>query len=76
VLLGASPEKYGTWLENACYSTLTELPPGQRVVFINAWNEWAEGCHLEPDARHGRAYLERTRAALKNVAEKPAGTLK
>ena len=36
----------------------------EQIVFINAWNEWGEGCHLEPDVRHGRAFLEATRAAL------------
>ena len=37
---------------------------GSEFLFINAWNEWAEGTYLEPDKRHGYRYLEEVRRAL------------
>jgi len=57
ILHHAEPVAYGRWLRHA----LRDQP---EFVFINAWNEWAEGCHLEPCARRGLGYLEATRAAL------------
>jgi hypothetical protein len=63
VLHGSTPEAYRRWLEHAIERVATE-PRDHRIVFLNAWNEWAEGCHLEPDQRDGRAYLEATRRAL------------
>ena len=56
----ADPEFYERWLEEASHLSVADRAPGERLVFINAWNEWAEGCHLEPDRHHGRAFLEAT----------------
>ena len=45
-------------------STKFGLFEEENLVFINAWNEWGEGNHLEPDLKHGHGYLEATRQAL------------
>lgn len=64
LFIHSSPEAYEFWLRCAIDRAQQSLPEGERFVFINAWNEWAEGAHLEPDLKHGRGYLEATRRAL------------
>lgn len=61
--LHASPRRYRDWLAHAIHD-LAEREHSQRLVFINAWNEWAEGAVLEPDARLGYAWLDASRDAL------------
>lgn len=63
----STPASYGRWLNDACRDALREPDPDRRLVFVNAWNEWAEGAHLEPDRRFGYAYLAATRAALEGL---------
>lgn len=53
-----SPELFQTALEALCSYTRAVLPEKFQYVFINAWNEWGEGCHLEPDKKHGARYLQ------------------
>jgi hypothetical protein len=59
-----SPAMYQQWLQQILRWTRGTHAPGQRLVFVNAWNEWAEGAHLEPDNHFGYAFLHATRAAL------------
>jgi len=64
IFVGSSPEIFGWWLERVVRQTRLRLQGDERLVFINAWNEWGEGCHLEPDLRCGRQYLQAISAAL------------
>jgi hypothetical protein len=60
---GATPARYEHWLRVTAESLADERPE-ENYLFILAWNEWAEGNHLEPDQRYGRAFLEATRSVL------------
>jgi lipopolysaccharide biosynthesis protein len=63
VVTGSTPELYQRHLE-AAIERVSELPSSRRIIFIKSWNEWAEGNYLEPDQRHGHAYLNATRRAV------------
>jgi lipopolysaccharide biosynthesis protein len=64
IVINSSPEHYRQWLSHALDWTRRHNSGEHQVVFLNAWNEWAEGNHIEPDELHGRSYLEATRDAL------------
>jgi lipopolysaccharide biosynthesis protein/ubiquinone/menaquinone biosynthesis C-methylase UbiE len=61
---GANPRTYKKWLFNVSRFTQKAYKPDERLVFINAWNEWAEGTHLEPDRKYGYGYLQATSEVL------------
>jgi hypothetical protein len=68
IIQNAEANLYKLWLKNSL-QRVKDYPEEEQLVFINAWNEWAEGCHLEPDLKHGRRFLEATRNAVYEVRE-------
>jgi lipopolysaccharide biosynthesis protein len=60
IILNSTPDNYEYWLYEAIRKTQEDFPDQERLVFINAWNEWAEGCHLEPDRKYQRQFLDAT----------------
>jgi lipopolysaccharide biosynthesis protein len=63
VLQNSTPGAFQAWLEAAIAEAKRDLQGDERLVFINAWNEWAEAAYLEPDQRFGHTYLEAVRNA-------------
>jgi lipopolysaccharide biosynthesis protein len=59
----ATPGSYQAWLESVMQDSRETTFGDERCVFVNAWNEWAEGAFLEPDLQFGCQYLEATRNA-------------
>lgn len=62
----ATPEKFKNYLQKK----ITNLNKyNSQFIFINAWNEWAEGAHLEPDEKNGYGYLEAVKSAFEDSGE-------
>lgn len=55
VVENATPEKFREYLSELIAKNLSN---GCELTFINAWNEWGEGMHLEPDEENGYGFLE------------------
>jgi glycosyltransferase involved in cell wall biosynthesis/tetratricopeptide (TPR) repeat protein len=66
IFIDSSPALYEKWLKRTVERCSGENPG--KIIFINAWNEWGEGNHLEPDLVFGRDYLEATRRAVERAA--------
>ena len=59
----STPNEYGKWLR-FILDHFTPYSTEENFIFINAWNEWAEGNHLEPDQKWGLNYLEETKKQM------------
>ena len=58
------PGAFRFFLETQMHATISTFDnPAEQLLFINAWNEWGEGCHIEPDEKSGMTYLDICREA-------------
>lgn len=64
IYLNSTPKLFGDWVKQIKEYTTNSLPENEQILFINAWNEWGEGCHLEPDEKYGMQYLEEFKKAI------------
>lgn len=65
IFLNSNPFNFEFWLSEIIKQTKEQYSKNEQLVFINAWNEWGEGCHIEPDEKYGYAYLESIQNVLK-----------
>jgi hypothetical protein len=61
---GANPERFEYWFTKLV-DVVGAREENERYIFLNAWNEWAEGTYLEPDEKYQYQYLEAVKKALK-----------
>jgi lipopolysaccharide biosynthesis protein len=63
IVAGSTPEKFGRYMAKLIRTAERD---GSPFIFVNAWNEWAEGAYLEPDERHGYDYLTELLTAIQS----------
>lgn len=64
---GCTPEIFKEYFTKLLKSESAKLSVEKQFVYINAFNEWAEGTYLEPDTDNGYAYLEAVKQAVDEV---------
>lgn len=64
IFQGANPQKFKKYLEKQLRRS--EKLEKSDFIFINAWNEWAEGTYLEPDQKYEYAYLQAIKEVIYN----------
>lgn len=69
IYINHHPDDFENWVYKAAIDTCKRFEnTDERLVFVNAWNEWAEGAYLEPDEKYGYAYLQNIYNALQKAS--------
>jgi ADP-heptose:LPS heptosyltransferase len=66
VFHGVAADAYERWIRDSIAHARRRFAGEERLLFVNAWNEWAEGSYLEPDLKYGRQFLEATQRAVRS----------
>lgn len=69
VVVESSPAAFEQEMRALCSHVSEKYDPSRQLLFVNAWNEWGEGCHLEPDQVHGRGFLEALQRVIREGRE-------
>jgi hypothetical protein len=71
IIKGATPEKFHRYL--AAILNLKRAGQFGDLIFVNAWNEWAEGAYLEPDQKYELSYLRSVKRATDEFRSEGTG---
>ena len=61
---GVSPDKFKSYFKQLIDNTKNFYDTD--MIFVFAWNEWAEGGYLEPDEKNGFAFLEAIKECIED----------
>ena len=67
ILHGMNPETFQKLLKDIIVESRNIHSVEENIVFVNSWNEWAEGSHLEPDMKYGYGYLQAIKETLEGL---------
>lgn len=69
VMQGSTPEKFERWVDQLESKLEANKVFGEKLIFVNAWNEWCEGAYLEPDTHFGFAFANSFARAISGYGD-------
>lgn len=69
IFVNNTPEHFKKHVMDAI-NIVKNKPENRQIILLNAWNEWAEGCYVEPDLKYGHGYLRAIKEALEEADNK------